>query len=423
MKYINRIVDDELQERLERTGAVLIDGPRWCGKTTTGRRFAKSILYMQDPGMRSRIEAAAELAPRTLLEGETPRLIDEWQIGADYIWDSVRFECDMRGEPGQFILTGSATPIIDMSGSHPGIGRIARMRMRPMTLTEAGYSSGGYSLKSLFEGEELEPIRNSLELEDVLSIICRGGWPSVLGKSERAALGLVRDYVTGLVESEIFRAEGKQRDPMRMRALLRSLSRHVATQAPNTILLDDVNAKESVEMSRESISAYLRALERAFVIEDVQAWNPSLKSKTAIRTKPTRFFVDPSLAVAAQSLGPKDLMNDLLSAGYLFENLCMRDLQVYAQALDGDVFHYRDKSGREVDAVIHLYNGQWALIEVKMGFDSALAAAENLVKLAQDIRQDSMGAPAFLMVLTAVGVSAVKLPNGVHIVPIGCLSL
>lgn len=423
MKYINRIVDDELQERLERTGAVLIDGPRWCGKTTTGRRFAKSILYMQDPGMRSRIEAAAELAPRTLLEGETPRLIDEWQIGADYIWDSVRFECDMRGEPGQFILTGSATPIADMSGSHPGIGRIARMRMRPMTLTEAGYFSGGYSLKSLFEGEELEPIRNSLELEDVLSIICRGGWPSVLGKSERAALGLVRDYVTGLVESEIFRAEGKQRDPMRMRALLRSLSRHVATQAPNTILLDDVNAKESVEMSRESISAYLRALERAFVIEDVQAWNPSLKSKTAIRTKPTRFFVDPSLAVAAQSLGPKDLMNDLLSAGYLFENLCMRDLQVYAQALDGDVFHYRDKSGREVDAVIHLHNGQWALIEVKMGFDSALAAAENLVKLAQDIRQDSMGAPAFLMVLTAVGVSAVKLPNGVHIVPIGCLSL
>ena len=421
-EYKNRIADTLLRYRLEEMGAVLVEGLKWCGKTTTCEQQAKSVIYMDDPQMKRQYREMANTQVTSLLNGDTPHLIDEWQV-APQLWDAIRFEVDHRGQSdGQFILTGSAVPPQSDRMEHSGTGRIARLRMRTMSLFESGESSGEVSLEQLFEGEPDVLGHNSTDLQRVAFLICRGGWPAGLNKSDRAALRIPFDYYDGLIHRDISRVDGVERNAEWADRILRSYARVQGSQASVNTIMQDILSVSADAMSGKTVDNYLDAFRKLFVIEDVKAWSPNLRSKTAIRTMDTRYFVDPSIATAAMGIGPNDLVNDLHTMGFMFETLCMRDLRVYADALDGNVYHYRDKGELECDAVLHLRNGRYALIEIKLGGDVAIEeAAKNLKRLSNKINTDTMHEPSFCMVLTAVGQFAYRRTDGIVVVPIGCL--
>ena len=421
-EYKNRIADTLLRYRLEEMGAVLVEGLKWCGKTTTCEQQAKSVIYMDDPQMKRQYREMANTQVSSLLDGDTPHLIDEWQV-APQLWDAIRFEVDHRGQSdGQFILTGSAVPPQSDRMEHSGTGRIARLRMRTMSLFESGESSGEVSLEQLFEGEPDVLGHNSTDLQRVAFLICRGGWPAGLNKSDRAALRIPFDYYDGLIHRDISRVDGVERNAEWADRMLRSYARVQGSQASVNTIMQDILSVSADAMSGKTVDNYLDAFRKLFVIEDVKAWSPNLRSKTAIRTMDTRYFVDPSIATAAMGIGPNDLVNDLHTMGFMFETLCMRDLRVYADLLDGNVYHYRDKDELECDAVLHLRNGRYALIEIKLGGDVAIEeAAKNLKRLSNKINTDTMHEPSFCMVLTAVGQFAYRRTDGIVVVPIGCL--
>lgn len=418
MAYYKRIADQVLQDRLDANGAVLIQGAKWCGKTTTALQIAKSSLFMQDPQTREQNLRLADIDPMFLLEGDIPRLLDEWQL-APKLWDAVRFAVDQRNDFGQFILTGSAVPFADMSTSHSGTGRIARMTMRPMSLFESEDSNAQVSLRDLFQKAQIRA-KAELSLTDIAFLICRGGWPSAINRSEKIALRQAIDYLEGVIESDISRADGVSRNPMRVRMLLRSYARMIGTQASITSIREDMVSNDRDSLDKDTISSYISALKLIFVIEELEAWNPNLRSRTAIRTSNTRFFVDPSIASSSLRIGPMDLINDLKTMGFLFESLCIRDLRVYADALEGDVYRYRDANGLECDAVVHLRDGRYGLIEIKLGGSEIEPAAKNLLKIVDILDTTRMKEPSFLMVLTGTQY-AYQREDGVYVVPVGCL--
>lgn len=422
-EYKPRIADSLLSNKLKGMGAVLIEGPKWCGKTTTAEQQAKSVIYMDNPQLRDSNIEAVSIDPDLILDGAVPRLIDEWQI-APKLWDAVRFKVDHRGEDGQFILTGSSVPLIDkeeLMKTHTGTGRIGRIKMRTMSLWESGDSSGKISLSALFAGEKQSAVCQ-IQLEQIAYLACRGGWPRAIFQAPEIALGRATDYLEAVIHSDINRVDSSIKNPERVARLLRSYARHLGTQTSLAAISSDLSSNENNSFDVRTIQLYINALKLIFVIEDMAAWNPNLRSKAAIRTSDTRYFVDPSIAVAALGIGPKDLLSDLKTFGFIFENLCIRDLRVYAEAINGNVYHYRDSLGLECDAVIHLRNGQYGLTEIKLGGDKLIEeGAANLLKLREKIDTDKMSSPAFMMVLTAIGNFAYQRKDGVYVVPISCL--
>lgn len=429
MNYRPRIADQLLADLLDACGCVLIEGSKWCGKTTTAEKMANSVVYMADPAEGERNKQLAKATPNYLLQGDTPRLIDEWQV-VPTLWDAIRGEVDHRRALGQFIITGSAVPPQRDEIVHTGTGRITTLLMRPMSLWESGDSTGAISIESLFDQPEQLLADNSIDIEELAYLICRGGWPmATLTTNRKAALRQATIYYEGVVgkgngeNSDVSRVDGVKRDPERVKRLMRSLSRHQGTQAPLKTIYQDIIANDVDSLKEETISAYITALKKIFCVEDMPAWNPCLRSKTAIRTSDTRYFVDPSIAVAAMRIGPKDLINDLETMGLLFEAMVVRDLRVYAEALDGHIYHYRDKNNLECDAVLHLENGTYGLIEIKLGGDDAInKGASTLQTLADKIDTTRMPKPSFLMVIVGVGKHAYRRQeDGVYVVPIGCL--
>lgn len=422
-EYKKRIADQILADKLEAMGAVLVEGPKYCGKTTLASQQAKSILFMADPDTKAQNLAMAETNIKRLLQGETPRLIDEWQLAPKF-WDAVRNEVDMRDEDGQFMLTGSAVPPKRDEIFHSGTGRIAWLKLRTMSLWESGDSTGEVSLASLFKNSDFVDGRSMIDIDQLAFLTCRGGWPkATLKKSKKAALLQAKEYYEAVCRSDISRVDDVERDSELTKRLLRSYARNQGSQASAGTILADIKANESELLSENTIYSYIKALKKIFVIEDSLAWNPNLRSKAAIRTSDTKYFTDPSIATAALGLGPDDLINDLNTFGLFFETLCVRDLRVYADALNGTVYHYRDKSNLECDAVVHLENGSYGLIEIKLGGSSLVdEGAANLKTLADKLDTTKMKKPSFLMVLTGVGDYAYKRPgDGVLVVPIGCL--
>ena len=371
---------------------------------------------MQDPDVGPGYLAMADTKPSLLLDGEVPVLLDEWQM-APVLWDAVRFAVDKRGKMGQFILTGSSTPNDNLI-SHSGTGRIARMLMRPMSLFESNESNGAVSLRELFDGNTEVSARSTLTIEQIAHSICRGGWPvAILSKKQSPRIAM--NYVDAVISMDINQVDGIEKDPEKVRLLLQSLARNISTMATAKTIMDDIKANHS-SITDKTLNSYLNALRRIFVIEDLPAWQPSLRSKTAIRTANKRQFVDPSIAAAVLRTDSNGILKDFETFGFLFESLCTRDLRVYAQVSDGEVFHYRDKLELESDIIVKLYNGRWAAIEIKLGVKQIEEAASNLIKLSQKIDTDKMNKPAFLMVLTG-GQVAYKRPDGVLVVPISCL--
>lgn len=423
--YRTRIADKLLAEKLDAMGAVLIEGAKWCGKTTTAEQAAKSVLYLADTDTFRQNMEMIDLHPRVLLSGEAPMLIDEWQE-APKLWDAVRFEVDHRGKEGQFILTGSAAPGKEKLEEihHTGTGRFSWLKMRPMSLFESGESEGTVSLAELFGGNTDFALKApDHKLGDIAFMMCRGGWPGSLKKKSAAAAQLVAtEYYQAVTHTDISKVDGVVKNPERVKRLMRSYARHQGSQASLATISGDISTNEVERLSENTISEYLVALKKIFVVEDALAWNPNLRSKTAIRSSDTRYFVDPSIAVAALEMGPDDLLGDLNTMGLLFETMAVRDLRCYADALSGTMYHYRDKSGLECDAVMHLRGGRYGLIEVKLGGSTGIEeGAATLKALAARIDTDKMKSPSFLMVLTAVGQFAYTRKDGVLVVPIGCL--
>lgn len=434
MEYKKRIADQILTDKLEASGAVLIEGPKYCGKTTLAAQQAGSILSMADPDTLSQNLALARTNISRLLVGATPRLIDEWQIAPQF-WDAVRNEVDKRQEDGQFILTGSAVPpkpkkddngklIEEEQIHHTGTGRISRLKLRTMTLWESEDSTGMVSLERLFENAETIDGESHIDLDRLAYLTCRGGWPkAILKKSVKAALAQAFDYYDSVVSNDIKRVDDVERDEELTKRLMRSYARNQASQATAGTILADIKNNGDDQMSENTVYNYIKALKEIFVVEDSIAWNPNLRSKTAIRTSDTRYFIDPSIATAALGLGPKDLINDMNTFGLIFETLAIRDLRVYAESIDGKVYHYRDKNNLECDAVVHLRNGSYGLIEIKIGGANLIKEGANSLKtLSGKIDTTKMKKPSFLMVLTGIGDYAYKRPeDGVLVVPIGCL--
>ena len=420
-EYKKRIADKILEKKLKGKGAVLIQGPKWCGKTTTAEQVANSILYMTKPEEKSQNLILVDINPGLILEGKTPRLIDEWQV-APKLWDAIRFEIDHRNTEGQFILTGSSVPANMEEVMHTGTGRFARLLMRPMSLYESGESNGSVSLAQLFNKPDNISGINELELEDIAYLCCRGGWPRATFMEKEIALEQVFDYFDSIVQSDISKVDNITRNPERVKRLMRTYSRNLGTQASNETLKNDMIANDSNSLDTDTVFSYINALKEIFVVEEASAWNPNLRSKTAIRTSDTRYFVDSSIATASLGIGFQDLIKDINTFGLVFENLCIRDLRVYAESINGNVYHYRDVSGLECDAVIHLRNGAYGLIEIKLGGDNLISqGAETLKKLYSKIDTEKMNNPSFLVVLTATGKYAYKREDDIYVVPIGCL--
>lgn len=418
--YLPRITDKLLDERLKAKGAILIEGPKWCGKTTSAKEFAKSFIAMDEPDKTKQYKQMAELNPSALLEGETPRLVDEWQL-APNLWNAVRYEVDKRDDFGQFILTGSAVPAEFDASMHSGTGRISRLYMRTMSLYESKDSDGAISLSDLFDDKEIS-CANHKTLDDIAFLICRGGWPISIKLEGKASLFQAIDYFDSVVKNDISRVDYVKRDVEKAKSLLRSYARHVGSQAPLETIRKDMLANQADTFDQVTLYSYIDALKKIFVIEDAPAWNPNIRSKTAIRSTDTRYFIDPSIATAALGIGPKDLIQDLNTMGFLFENLAVRDLRIYSELLDGSVYHYRDKSGLECDAVIHLRNGSYGLVEIKLGGDKLIEeGAETLKTLSDLIDTNSMKKPSFMMVLCAQAPFAYKRNDGVYVVPITSL--
>ena len=419
-KYNKRIADDILQKKLSAKGAVLIEGPKWCGKTTTAEHAASSILYMDEPKRHKEYMMRMETDPESLLEGENPRLIDEWQL-APKLWDAIRFSVDHRGEFGLYILTGSSVPPETEEINHTGTGRFSWLKMRPMSLYESGESSGDVSLEELFEkNDQIVRGTANLSMDDIAFLICRGGWPMAVINDKEVALSQAVDYYDAVVNEDVSKVDGIKKDRNYTKKLLRSYARNQGSQATVETIASDLG--RNIDLSPKTVSNYIRTLKKIFVIEDMPAWNPNLRSKTAIRTSDTRYFVDPSIATTALGIGPIDLIENLNTMGLLFETMAVRDLRVYADALDAEVFHYRDKSNLECDAVIHRRNGQYGLVEIKLGGDQLIEeGCKYLQKLAKKLDEKTMKEPSFKMVLTALGNSAYRRTDGIIVVPIGCL--
>ncbi len=416
--YKKRIADILLERKLAGKGAVLIEGPKWCGKTTTASMQAKSILDLGDSEILKESKSMIEISPRKLLEGETPRLIDEWQT-LPALWDSIRNLVDKRQEVSQFILTGSSVLPEAYETTHSGTGRI---RMRPMSLYESEESNGRVSLKNLFEGKDFEIQENSLTIDDIAFLVCRGGWPASISMRREIALDQALDYIDSVANYDIQRVDGTKRDPQRVYRLLRSYARNIAGQISYSTFKTDMMSNDTDTLSEDTVADYIKALKRLFVIEDLEAWNPNLRSKAAIRTSDTRYFVDPSIATASLGIGPDDLINDLESFGLIFETMAVRDLRVYAEALDGKLYHYRDSTGLECDTVLYRRNGTYGLIEIKLGGETRIEeGATNLKNLANKIDTTRMPNPSFMMVLIGIGKYAYRRQDGVYVVPIGCL--
>ena len=420
--YKSRIADGLLARKVAGKGAVLIEGPKWCGKTTTASRLAKSMLDLGDSVVLKNSQTMFEIDPYILLEGDTPRQIDEWQT-IPKLWDTIRSAGDKRGKMSQFILTGSAvTPESDET-VHSGTGRFGRLRMRPMSLFESGESNGSVSLGDLFDGKTIDVQKNTLSISDIAFLTCRGGWPVATMLDGEIALDQAIDYFDSVVDEDIKRVDCVKRDSHRALSLLRSFARNIAGQASYATFKADMASNDSDTLDEDTVADYIRALKKLYVVEDLEAWNPNLRSKAAIRTSDTRHLVDPSIATAALGIGPKDLLNDLNSFGLIFEDMAVRDLRVYADALSGKLYHYRDNTGLECDAVLHRRNGSYGLIEVKLGGEKKIEeGVASLAALAAKIDTDKMLSPSFKMVLTAVGDYAYTRPDGIHVVPIGCLT-
>jgi len=422
--YKKRIADRLLTRKLKSAGAVLIEGPKWCGKTTTAEQIAGSILYMDEPEKKKQNLRMADINPGILLQGEYPRLIDEWQI-APMLWDSIRFAVDHGGHEGSFILTGSSVPVDFSKTEHSGTGRFARIRMRTMSLYESGESNGDVSIKSLFEdhpGTDLAAV-NHIGIEELAFLVCRGGWPrATMQTDHETAMDQALNYYESVVKYDISKADGVQRDEQRARLLMRSYARNQGGQVSNVALKEDMASNDLASLDEDTVLSYVNALKKIFVVEDLPAWNPNLRSKTVIRTSDTRYFTDPSIATSALGIYPGDLINDLNTFGIMFETLCIRDLRVYADALGGQLYHYRDRNGLECDAVIHLNNGKYGLVEIKLGGDWLIEhGASTLKQLAGKIDADKMCEPSFLMVMTGTGDYAYQREDGVYVVPAGCL--
>ncbi|MDE5675077.1 MAG: DUF4143 domain-containing protein [Muribaculaceae bacterium] len=421
--YKKRVADSILEDKLDAMGGVLVEGPKYCGKTTLACQHAKSVLYMADPITRNQNMIMAQTNISRLLQGEAPRLIDEWQLAPQF-WDAVRNEIDKRKAEGQFILTGSAVPADISNIFHSGTGRMSWLKLRTMSLWESGESSGDVSLESLFRESGQIDGASDIDIDTLAFVTCRGGWPkATLKEKKRSALMQAEEYFESVVRSDISRVDNVERDPELARRLMRSYAINQGSQAPISTFVSDVTGSGSVRVSDSTVYSYINALKKIFVIEDSLAWNPNLRSKSAIRSSDTRYFSDPSIATAALGLGPEDLINDLNTFGFMLETLCVRDLRVYAEAMGGTVYHYRDKSNLECDAVVHLKNGKYGLIEIKLGGDSLIEeGASSLKKLANKIDVSKMSSPSFMMVLTGVGQYAYRRPDdGVLVVPIGAL--
>lgn len=426
--YKHRIADALLERKLKGNGAVVVEGPKWCGKTTTAEQLAKSVIYMDDPDKITEHITMANIRPRDLLIGDNPRLLDEWQI-APQLWDTIRFEVDHRKGQGHFILTGSSVPIQEDEDipenqkiRHSGTGRFGWLRMRPMALYESGESNGTISLKELFSTPEMIYAKSELTREDIAYLICRGGWPESLEMDKEIALDKAFDYVDAIAERDMSRVDKTNRSPERVRRLMRSYARNQASQATFETMAEDMRANEPKALDTDTIASYITALRKLFVVEESEAWNPNLRSKTAIRTSNTRYYTDPSIASASLGLGPNDLLNDFNTFGLLFETLAVRDLRTYADALMGKVAHYRDVTNLECDAVVHLRDGKYGLVEIKIGGDNLInQGAESLKKLRNKIDTTKMKKPSFLMVLIGIGELAYRRDDGVYVVPLGCL--
>ena len=419
--YRQRIADRLLVRKLAGKGAVLLEGAKWCGKTTTAEQIAKSVLYMSEPGKTDQNKQLAKINSSMLLRGDKPRLIDEWQV-APVLWDSIRFEADHSAGLGLFILTGSSVPADMSEVIHSGTGRIGWLRMRPMSLWESGDSTGEVSLGNLFTSPQSISGITATDLEEIAFVTCRGGWPLSVSMDRNIALDQAFDYIEAVERRDISQVDGINRDSVRTHRLLRSYARHQGAQASYGSIKADLKANESDTFDEDTIASYVNALKKIFVIEDAEAWNPNLRSKSAIRTSDTRYFTDPSIATAALGLGPSDLINDLDTFGLIFETLCIRDLRVYSEALNGKVYHFRDRNGLECDAVVHLRDGSYGLVEVKLGGDTLInAGASTLKELAGKIDTDRMKQPSFMMVLTAIGPYAYRREDGVYVVPVSCL--
>ena len=424
--YLPRIIDEILKERLDAVGAVLLAGPKWCGKTTTATEQAKSVLKLQDPDKIKGYLATAEVKPSVLLKGEKPRLIDEWQM-APVLWDAVRNAVDEENKEGLFILTGS-TSVDDSKIMHSGTGRISRMVMYTMSLYESGESNGKISLSELFENKDIDidGVMSELSIEELIFAACRGGWPSSLNKkTDKAKLFEAYNYIGNICDSDASTVDGVKKSPERVRAVLQSYARNISTLATDNSILEDVCANYS-DISIPTLNSYIGALERLYVIEDVKAWCPAIRSKTAIRSCKKREFTDPSIAVAALGLTPERLMMDFYTFGFIFECLCIRDLKIYSTMMDGRVSYYHDRYGLEADAVLHLSDGRYALIEFKLGGSrieegaTHLLELQALIKKANVEKKAKLKEPDLLIVLTG-GEMAYERPDGVKIIPIGCL--
>ncbi len=418
--YRPRIVDPVLKRKLRGKGAVLIEGPKWCGKTTTAEQVSGSILSVDDPSTVDANRTLSEIDPEKLLEGEQPRLLDEWQV-APKLWDAVRHHVDRHKGQGQFILTGSSVPADTSEMVHSGTGRFGWLVMRPMTLFESGDSTGEVSLGSVFETSQASG-RSDLDLDKLAFLICRGGWPESVDMDEDTALDQAFDYIDAVIRTDMSRVDNIRRDPQKVRGLLRSYARNQGSQVSLSSISADISSSETASVSEETVSEYLQALRKLYVVEDMKAWNPNLRSKTAVRTSDTRYFIDPSLAAASLRIGPKDLIGDIRTMGFFFEALAVRDLRVYAESLDGDVYHYRDNLDNECDAVIHLRNGKYALLEVKLGGETLInEGAETLKKVLRRIDTDKMGEPSFMAVITRTERYSYRRDDGILVIPIGAL--
>ena len=415
-KYIPRIIDKEIDDLLKIMGAVLIEGCKWCGKSTTGAKHAKSIIELQNPNNQEEYNQINNTKPSLFLNGEKPRMFDEWQM-YPVIWDAIRTDVDHTGLKGQYILTGSARPQ-EGTTMHTGTGRISRLLMRPMSLYESGESTGEVSLMDLFNNLDIVG-ESKLSLEDIASIIVRGGWPAAINIKEDIKYRISKEYVKSLIHEEVKNIDGVERNPEKMQSVLRSLSKNIATPVSNATLVNDVKNNFDNEISRPTLNDYINTLEKLYVVEKIKATNLNLRSKYAIRTTSKKIFVDPSIATATLEITPNDLLNDLNTFGFMFESLCLRDLEIYSQSHGGNITFYRDENGFEIDAILKLSNGKWGAIEIKLGAGYIDEAAKNLLKLKENINEKATP-PSFLMVLTASNYSY-RRNDGVYVVSIGTL--
>lgn len=417
MNYLPRIVDKEINELMEIMGAILIEGCKWCGKSTTGLYHSKSIIEFQNPDKKQEYDNIKNTKPSLFLSGEKPRMFDEWQM-YPVVWDSIRMDVDHSRLKGQYILTGSAKPS-EGDVMHTGTGRISRIIMRPMSLFESGESTGEVPFSDIFEGKDISAV-SKLTLEDLASVIVRGGWPASIQIESDTKYRIAEEYVKSLVHEEVKKVDGVERNPKKMLNVLRSLARNISTSVSNSTIEGYVQNNFDDDISRPTLSDYLTTLEKLFVIENVNATNLNFRSKYALRTKPKKYFVDPSIATAVLEMKPLDLIQDLNTFGLLFESLCMRDLKIYTQSFGGDITFYRDEKDFEIDAIVRTNSGKWGAIEIKLGTGYIEEAAKNLLKFKEKVDINKCGEPSFLMVLTG-GEYSYKRNDGIYAVSIGTL--